>query len=399
MKHLFCIFLSVLIYFSAASQQLAEPNYDEEKVPAYTLPEILTTRNNIHVNTKAVWESQRRPEILKLFEENVYGRMPNAYDSLNFVTVNSSNALNGRAYLKQVNIEIFRKNKSVVIHLILFIPTSKTSPAPVFLFINNRDKENTDPTRKTKSDFWPVELVVDSGYAMATFHVSDVAPDNKDSFMNGALQLYPEQIKADNGMRAIGAWAWGASRVMDYIQEDSQLDGKKVTIAGHSRGGKAALWAAAQDERFAMCISNCSGNSGMALSRRRFGETVAMINTSFPHWFTTNYKKYNNNEQALPVDQHMLVSLIAPRPVYATNASKDLWADPTGTFLSLQHAEEVYELYGVKSSLPIHPPGINQPIYSSRLAYHNREGIHDLTTYDWRRFIEYANLYFVKNAQ
>ena len=399
MKHPLCILLFVSIYFSAASQQLSEPNYDEEKVPAYSVPEILKTKNNTLVNTKEMWESQRRPEILKLFEENVYGRMPNAYDSLNFVTINSGNALNGRAQLKQVDIEIFRKNQSVVIHLILFVPISTPKPAPVFLFINNRGKENTDPSRKTKSDFWPVEMVVDSGYAMATFHVSDIAPDNKDSFMNGVLQLYPDQIAANNGMRTIGAWAWGASRVMDYIQEDSQLDSKKVAIAGHSRGGKAALWAAAQDERFAMCISNCSGNSGMALSRRRFGETVAVINTSFPHWFTPNYRKYNDNEQSLPVDQHMLVSLIAPRTVYATNASKDLWADPTGTFLSLQLAEKAYGLYGVKPSLPSQPPPINQPIHTSRLAYHNREGIHDLTTYDWQRFVEYANLYFGRRMQ
>jgi len=398
MKYSLCISVVVLFYSTISGQKLPEPNYDEGKVVTYSLPEILRTNNNLVVKTKSMWENHRRPEILKMFENNVYGKMPRLYDSLSFTIINNNkNALNGHAQLKEVDIKIFRNNQSVVIHVILFIPKS-TIPAPVFLFINNRGKENTDPTRKNKSEFWPAEMVIDSGYAMATFHVGDLAPDNKDSFMNGVLRLYPEQVSANNGMRAIGAWAWGASRVMDYLQAESEVDGKKVAVAGHSRGGKAALWAAAQDKRFAMCISNCSGNSGAALSRRRFGETVAKINTSFPHWFTPNYKKFNNNEQALPIDQHMLVSLIAPRPLYATNASKDLWADPTGTFLSLKHAEEVYALYGLKSSLPSKPPAINQPIHMLPLAYHNRAGIHNLTIYDWKNFVDFANLYYRKST-
>ena len=393
------LLLGVFFYSDAAGQQMSEPNYDERKVVSYSLPEILRTNDNKVVKTKRMWEDQRRTEILTLFENNVYGKMPGLYDSISFTTINiNKNALNGHADLKEVDIEIFRNNHSVIIHVILFIPKSRPAPAPVFLFINNRGKDNTDPERKKKSEFWPVEMVIDSGYAMATFHVGDLAPDNKDSFMNGMLRLYPEQVTANNGMRAIGAWAWGASRVMDYLQADRDIDGKKVVLAGHSRGGKAALWAAANDKRFAMCITNCSGNSGAALSRRRFGETVARINTSFPHWFTPNYKKYNNNEQALPVDQHMLVSLIAPRPLYATNASKDLWADPTGTFLSLKHAEKVYALYGLQSSLPPQPPSINQPINTPPLAYHNRAGIHDLTIYDWKNFVAFANLYFTKNT-
>ena len=242
-------------------------------------------------------------------------------------------------------------------------------------------------------------MVIDSGYAIAAFNVRDLAPDNKDSFTFGALRLYPEQLAANNGMRAIGAWAWGASRVMDYLQSDAEIDRKKVAVVGHSRGGKAALWAAAQDQRFAMCISNCSGNSGAKLSKRNFGETVAIINNAFPHWFTPNYKKFNNHEKALPVDQHMLISVIAPRPLYATNASKDLWADPTGTFLSLKSAEKVYALYGLMSALPPNPPGINKPIVKFPLAYHNREGEHNLTVYDWNNFIVYGNLCFRKSIR
>ncbi|MEJ7675396.1 MAG: prolyl oligopeptidase family serine peptidase [Chitinophagaceae bacterium] len=236
--------------------------------------------------------------------------------------------------------------------------------------------------------------MIDSGYAIAAFHVEDAAPDFKDRYQNGVLQLYPEQLTAANGMKAIGAWAWAASRALDYFETDKAIDAKKVFIVGHSRGGKAALWAGAQDQRFAMVFSNCSGNTGAALSRRQFGETVKVINTRFPHWFANNYKKYNDNENALPVDQHMLIALIAPRPVYVTSASKDLWADPKGSYLSLKHAEKVYALYKKPSALTQTPPAINHPIIRSFLGYHNREGIHNLTAFDWNNFIRFANYHY-----
>ena len=374
-------------------------NYDEAKVPAYTLPEVLKTAANKKVNNITTWEKVRRPEILKLFEDNIYGQMPALYNSIRYtITNNDPAAMNGKAHLKQVLIEVFNNNKSVKINLVLFVPNNIKKPVPAFLLINNRGNENTDATRTTKSDFWPAEILIDSGYAIAAFQVSDLAPDDKETFMNGVLQLYPAQLTADNGMRAIGAWAWGASRVMDYFENNADIDSKKVAVVGHSRGGKASLWAAAQDQRFAICVTNCSGNTGAALARRQFGERIKNINTSFPHWFNTNYKKFNDTEDALPVDQHMLIALVAPRPVYATNASKDLWADPTGTFLSLKNAEKVYTLYGLKSNLPLHPPAINEAIIQSPIAYHNREGEHNLTGFDWDQFIKFANYHYTKPA-
>lgn len=394
MKYLIHIAVFILICTAAVGQTRSDVNYDENKVAPYVLPEVLKTNDGKAIKSKEAWETKRRQELIKLFEDNIYGTTPKSFDSISFTTINQSdNALNGHARLKEVDIKIFRNGQSVVIHLVMFVPKTRPRPA-VFLMINNRGVENVDPTRKIKTEFWPAEMVIDSGYAMASFSVKDLAPDNKDSFANAALRLYPEQLNADNGMRAIGAWAWGASRAMDYLQTDKDVDARKVAVIGHSRGGKTALWAAAQDTRFAMCISNCSGNTGVALSKRIFGETVAVINNAFPHWFTTNYKKYNNNERSLPVDQHMLVSLVAPRPLYATNASKDLWADPTGTFLSLKHAEEVYALYGLKSALPSQPPAIDQPIIRPPLAYHNHEGEHNLTVYDWKNFVAFANLCF-----
>ncbi|QIP15979.1 acetylxylan esterase [Spirosoma aureum] len=390
-------FFFFVILIKGHAQNGFQANYDESKVPPYTLPDVLRTTGNVAVKSKAIWEKVRRPEIIKLFEENVYGQMPRSYGQLTYSIKNeNAGAMGGKATLKEVLIEVVNNNKPVKINLVLFVPNKQKKPVPVFVLINNRGKNNTDPTRAEKSDFWPAEMVIDSGYAIAAFHVSDLAPDDTAKYVDGVLQLYPEQLTAKNGMRAIGAWAWGASRVLDYFEKDADIDAKKVVVVGHSRGGKASLWAAAEDQRFAICVTNCSGNTGAALSRRRFGETVGRINTVFPHWFTGHYKKFNNNEDSLPIDQHMLIAAIAPRPLYATNASKDLWADPKGTFLSLKNAEKVYALFGLKSNLNSDPPAINQPIINSQLGYHIREGEHNLTAFDWSNFIKFANAHLKK---
>ncbi|WP_342082898.1 glucuronyl esterase domain-containing protein [Dyadobacter sp. OTU695] len=382
---LFCILL--ITRYPVLAQ-----NYDEAKVPHYTLPDVLKTTSGKTIRNEEKWEKLRRPEVLKLFEDHVYGQMLTDYDSIRYaLTEDDGPEMDGKAVLKQIGVTVFRKGNSVQINVVLFVPTQAKKPVPVFLLINNRGKENTDPTRAKKSEFWPAEMVIDSGFAIAAFHVSDLAPDNKDTYMTGILQkLYPEQLKKDNGMKAIGAWAWGASRVMDYFETDRDIDAKKVIVVGHSRGGKTSLWAAAQDRRFAACITNCSGNTGAALARRQFGERISRINATFPHWFNNNYKKYNDKENALPVDQHMLIALIAPRPVYATNASKDLWADPKGTFLALKAAEPVYALYKIKPELPKDPPGIGKPVIGPHFGYHNREGEHNMTAYDWGNFIRFA---------
>jgi dienelactone hydrolase len=254
-----------------------------------------------------------------------------------------------------------------------------------------------DPTRVQKKGFWPAEQVIDSGYAVAAFHNADAAPDDTAAYRNGMLRLYPEQLKAPNGMKAIGAWAWATSRVMDYLQTDKEIDGKRIAVAGHSRGGKTSLWVMAQDPRFAMCLSSCSGNSGASLSHRRYGETIEKINTQFPHWFTDNYRKFNDREDDLPIDQHELIALSAPRPVYTTNATEDRWADPKGSFMALKAIEPVYALYGYKSNLPAELPAINMPFTQPPLGYHFREGKHDLTPYDWDKFIHFASLYYKKH--
>ena len=388
---------SLFILFAGLFVVAFAQNYDESKVPAYTLPDPLTTLSGKKITTSASWTSTRRPEILRLFEDNVYGRLPKQFDSIRFYLQHEDNqAMQGKAHLKQIAITTWNNNKSITINLVLFIPNNVKKPAPTFLLINNRSARNTAPARDTVSEFWPAEMIINNGYAIAAFHVNEASPDNKETYTNGVLQLYPDQINTNHGMKAIGSWAWAASRVMDYFQHDKQIDAKKIALVGHSRGGKAALWAGAQDTRFAMVFSNNSGNSGAALSRRQFGETVKAINTTFPHWFADNYKKYNDDVNALPVDQHMLIALMAPRPVYVTSATKDLWADPKGSFLSLKSAEPVFALYKKRSSLPGIPPPVNIPVNRPPLGYHLRDGAHDLTIYDWRRFAEFANDHFRK---
>jgi hypothetical protein len=199
----------------------------------------------------------------------------------------------------------------------------------------------------------------------------------------------------DNGMRALGAWGWGASRAIDYFETDSLVDAKKIITVGHSRGGKASLWCGAQDKRVAIAVSNESGNSGAALSRRNFGEDIKKI-IRFTHWFCPNYNQYADKENELPMDQHMLLALMAPRGLYVASAAEDLWADPKGQYLSLLEAQPAFKLYGIESYLPPEMPEVNKQIIKSHVGFHNRKGKHNMTPYDWQQFIRFANSYFAK---
>lgn len=371
-------------------------NYDEAAVPLYTLPNVLLKQNGQMVKNKSGWEKERRAEIISLFKKNVYGQTPAGFDSIRFeLTKQVPDAMDGNATLKEVTIHIWNKGKQIGIPLVLFVPNNRKKPAPVFLLINNRGKRNTDPTRQVKSTFWPAEMLVEKGYAIAAFHVGDAAPDKKDAYQHGVLdQLYPELLEQEDGMKVIGAWAWAASRVMDYFETDKDIDNHKVALVGHSRGGKTSLWAGALDQRFALIFSSCSGNTGASLARRQYGETISLINKQFGYWFANTYKQYSSRVNDLPVDQHMLIALMAPRPVYTTNAVDDRWADPRGSYLSLINALLVYKLYNKHTALTAQPPPIDSPIIESNIGYHFRKGIHDLNVYDWENFMRFADYHY-----
>jgi len=394
-KYLFLCIILILLSQSLFAQD-TDFNYDESKAGIYSLPELLVTQSGKKISTVKQWEKVRRPEILKLFENNEYGQVPKDFDNIIFNTENlDNNAMEGMATLKEVSVTVFRNQKSVTIHLILFIPNHVKKSVPVFLVINHRGIKTMDVTRKNRDEFWPAEQVINAGYAIAGFDVIDVSPDDNKTFSKGVLDyLYPEQLKMNNGMRALGAWGWGASRIIDYFETDKKIDAKKIIVVGHSRGGKASLWCGAQDKRVAIIISNESGNSGASLSRRNFGETVKSIISSFPYWFCPNYRKYAGNENKLPFDQHTLISLIAPRAVYVSVATEDLWGDPKGQYLGLKYSQPVYNLYGYNSCLPAEMPAVNEQIICSAMGFHDRDGKHNMTSYDWQQFICFANSYF-----
>ena len=368
-------------------------NYRENMVSPYILPDPLMTSDGRKVTSSGMWKKERREEVLELFRENVYGRVPNTPYTITFRLVNEDkNAISGAATLKQADIKIETEKGSLVIHLVLFVPNNVPKPVPVFLLINNRDPSNIDGSRKVKSEFWPVEEVIERGFAIAAFYNADVDNDEFDNFSNGIHALLDKEPRPEDAWGTISAWAWGASRCMDYFEKDRDIDKKKVAVVGHSRGGKTSLWAGAEDQRFSMVISNESGTAGASLARRKFGETVEIINNTFPHWFCSNYKKYNNNENALPVDQHMLLALIAPRALYVATASEDLWGDPHGSWLALYHSVPVYKLLGTGSDIPETMPPVNKPVLNGKVGFHVRDGGHNMLVKDWNNFMDMAEM-------
>lgn len=389
--------LSLLLTSGAltmAADEKEPVNSDESKVPAYTLPDVLTANDGKKIATKEDWQNTRRAEVLEIFKREVYGRSAGKPEQLEFKKVSEKkDALDGTATAKEIDIIVKKGEKNITIRLNLIVPNKRERPAATFLLIDNRPPENIDITRAKKSPFWPAEAIVARGYAAAAFHNADVALDTKESFSSGIFALLgePEENRAPDAWGALGAWAWGASRVMDYFETDSDIDAKRVAVIGHSRGGKTALWCGAQDERFALVISNESGCGGAALGKRWFGETNERINQGFPFWFNGNFKKYNRKESEMAFDQHELIALMAPRPVYVASAEEDRWADPKGEYLGLYHAGPVYELFGFKNLPSIEPPAVNTPVYGDRMGYHIRPGKHDLIEYDWERFMDFAD--------
>ncbi len=370
-----------------------EINYSEAAVPEYTLPDALRRSDGAEITTVEAWEAHRE-ELLQTFRTHVYGRRPGLPDSLRFELLEENRAaLGGDATLRRVAIHSQHQGRDHTFELTLFLPNRPLGASPVFLLLNNRPATNTDPTRRERSEFWPVEEVIARGFGIAAIQNNELAPDDAERFREGVIALFEGDAagtRAPDAWAALAAWGWGASRAMDYFETDPDVDASRVAVLGHSRGGKAALWAGAEDPRFALVISNESGAGGAALSRRRYGETIERITSSFPHWFAPRFTDYAGREDELPIDQHQLVALMAPRAVYVASADEDLWADPRGEFLSLVHASPVFGLWGNVVMGEGEMPGLEEPGHFGRLGYHVRRGGHNLTLYDWMRFVDFG---------
>jgi hypothetical protein len=394
--------ISILLIFGVSTLAHADDPLD--------LPDPLITNGGGTVDSTTVWEQVRRPEILELFRTHVYGRAPVGRPaSMTFEVLETDDtALSGSATRKQIRVYLTATIGRPYMDMLIYLPNNQPGPVKLFMGLNFMGNhtihadENIVETfnytpwghgaRGSESSLWPVETILSRGYGVCTIHYGDLVEDRDDGFSSGVFDAFdPPGSRPDDAWGFVGAWAWGLSRAMDYLETDQDIDHTRVAIMGFSRLGKAALWAGALDERFSLVISNESGCTGAALARNLKGESIARITTKYGYWFCEKYKDYANNEDALPIDQHELIALMAPRPVYIASASEDDHSDPEGEFLSGVHAAPVYELYGLDGLETTVMPPLDQPINDGHIGYHIRTGNHDVTADDWNWFMDYAD--------
>jgi len=372
------------------------PNYSEAEVPAYQLPRI-----------------GPRPKTQAHFEAAIYGRFLVEPPEIRVDVFDREDAaLNGLARRRQLRVSLRNSSGQSEMVVLVYLPASRPG-APLFLGLNfsgnhtlhldpaiNRPVSWVPPpdypaswAKKQERGSWTErfqpELLLRRGYGIATVYAGDIAPDDPQHVGEGVLRLRskaPADQADESRGSAIAAWAWGLSRVLDAVATLEEIDLSCVAVTGFSRMAKAALWAGAQNPRFSLVIATNSGEGGAALSRRRIGERGIHLNHNFPHWFCPAFRRYNEREAELPVDQHQLLALVAPRALYVSSADEDIWADPRGEYLSLAAAATAWGAH-----FPAEPPPKNQPIWRDHLGYHLRQGPHDCTEYDWRQYLDFAD--------
>jgi hypothetical protein len=414
-KYSFLLVAALLCTWAHA--QAPSANYDESIVAKYTLPDPLIFNNGKPVRSARDW-TRRRKELIELFATNVYGHSPKAPKRLNVDVFDiDKSALGGKAIRKQVTIHFSAEKGGPSEDVLIYIPAGTKKPVPMILTLNfsgnhavipdpgiklpiiwdwktHVKKQASEESRGHDKEF-EVEKILTRGYGFATIYYQNIEPDFKGGYAEGIRPIFfkPGQAKpAPDDWGAIGAWAYGLSRAMDYLEKDKDVDAKRVAIMGHSRLGKTVLWAGALDTRFAMVISNCSGEGGASIMRRNYGETVNNLVDVFPYWFDGNFEKYRDHADRLPVDAHELIALIAPRPVYITGAEDDRWGDPKGEFLAGVAAGPVYRLLGAQDLGTDEMPKLNHPIMRD-IGYHIRTGKHAVTPFDWEQFLTFADMH------
>ena len=361
------------------------------------VPPLMKTSRGADVTTVEQWEKTRAPELLETFTKQEYGRrVVERPPVLSFETAEPDAVMmDGKALRKRIRVCYGGKYGKGSFVFTAFIPRQE-KPAPAFVLICNRPAaENIDPTRKVKSGFWPAEEIVARGYAAIAFWNGDIAPDWNTGNREGVFACFekPGARKGTALWGTLSAWAWGASRVMDWIETEPLLDARHVAVVGHSRGGKTALVAGVYDKRFAMACSNCSGCSGAKLNHIDLpqSEHISQIVKNFPYWFCQNYFAHANRDDKLPFDQHQFIALIAPRLVCVASATKDAWAGQPGEWWAAKLASPAWELYGKRGLAAESFPAPDTPQQDGCISYHIRTGIHNLTPYDWNRYMDFAD--------
>jgi hypothetical protein len=387
-------------------------NYDEALAGSYTLPDPLKLANGKAVTDAKTWYEKRRPEIVRFFEENQYGRAPGRPAGMSFdVFDKGTAAMGGTAIRRQVTV-YFSENKSgPKMDLLLYLPAKAGKPAPLLLNLSftansstvddpgikpgevwGRDKKRVPASGTRSFGKLNVAPLLAAGFGVATVYYGDIDPDFAEGLPYGVRAMYPKPASDEWG--SIAAWAWGLSRAMDYLETDTGVDAKRVALLGVSRLGKTVAWAGARDTRFAMVIASCSGEGGAALSRRNYGETVKHLNARFGYQFCANYQKFGDHVDQMPVDANMLLALIAPRPVLLQTGDKDFWSDPKGEFLAAVAAGPVFRLLGKQGLDTDEMPPPGRPILHT-IGYYMHDGGHGAIPSDWEQFLKFMEMHLI----
>ena len=381
-------------------------NYDEAKVAPYTLPDPLVTNDGKPVRDAKTWTTVRRPEILRAYESEIYGRFPPKTPQVTWQVVETDDkARSGVAIRRRLVGAMGSDAGAPRITVTVNSPANASKPMPVILLVNFGGGPPPPPGTTTRgpgfnahADPAVADEILSRGWAYATVGYADIQPDRANTYGEGVMAL-SGTVPPDAGAPAdqwgtISAWSWGISRIIDYFETDKTVDAKRVAVFGHSRLGKTVLWASAEDERIAAVFSSCSGEMGAALARRDWGETVDDMAQNFPWQFAGALQKYAGRWRDMPVDAHMLIALSAPRPVFITGGTADQWADPVGMFKAAAAAGPVYRLLGRKDLGTTELPPLDTPLTNGDLGWHYHTGGHTATPADWKAFLQFVGKYF-----